>query len=109
MLCPSAIVVLLPSIDLVVNRRVWALRWPTSRRFSTAGPLLHHFYRFDLGGAAFLWRGDQMWNLNDLIDPASGWELLAAEGINNRGMIVGYGRLRAEIRSFLLVPRGRSW
>jgi probable HAF family extracellular repeat protein len=62
-----------------------------------------------LGGAAFLWRGDQMWNLNDLIDPASGWELLAAEGINNRGMIVGYGRLRGEIRSFLLVPRGRSW
>ena len=30
-------------------------------------------------------------NLNDLIDPASGWRLIEAEAINDSGQIVGYG------------------
>jgi len=45
MLWPSAIVVLLSSIDLDVNRRVWNPPWPDSR-LTTRAPL-HHFYRHD--------------------------------------------------------------
>lgn len=42
---------------------------------------------------AILWaRFGQALNLNDLIDPSLGWELLGAYAINDRGQIVGNGR-----------------
>lgn len=43
-------------------------------------------------------------NLNDLIDPNSGWFLTAARGINNQGQIVGAGRIGGETHAFLLTP-----
>ena len=45
-------------------------------------------------------------NLNDLLDPltGAGWELLSAEGINDRGQIAGTGRFDGENRAFLLTP-----
>jgi probable HAF family extracellular repeat protein len=54
--------------------------------------------------AAFLWEDGVMRDLNELIPEGSGWQLLAAEGINSSGAITGYGRLNGEIRSFLLTP-----
>jgi probable HAF family extracellular repeat protein len=54
--------------------------------------------------AAFLWDDGELFDLNDLVDPDSGWELLAAEAINNGGAITGYGRFAGQTRSFLLVP-----
>ncbi|MEX0641189.1 MAG: dockerin type I domain-containing protein [Pirellulales bacterium] len=40
----------------------------------------------------FIWdETDGLRNLNDLIDPASGWTLTRAQGINNSGQIVGQG------------------
>lgn len=58
-------------------------------------------------------------DLNDRIDPASGWELMAATGINNSGEIVGWGCKNAAVvgdacdnggpsfrRAFLLTPIG---
>jgi hypothetical protein len=48
-----------------------------------------------------------MHDLNDLVGPGSGWELRAAEGINDRGAITGYGRYAGETRAFLLVPAQR--
>lgn len=54
--------------------------------------------------AAFLWEDGEMIDLNDLVDPHSGWELLAAQAINEGGTITGYGRLDGQIRSFLLTP-----
>ena len=57
--------------------------------------------------AAFLWQNGTMYDLNDLVDSDTGWELLAAEGINNRGAITGYGRIDGQTRAFLLTPTGR--
>ena len=43
-------------------------------------------------------------NLNDLIDPSSGWILKEATCINNNGWIVGYGTYNDIDRAFLLTP-----
>lgn len=54
------------------------------------------------GGAAVLWREGEAYELNTLIPPGSGWQLLAAEGLNERGDIVGYGTYAGQTRAFLL-------
>lgn len=45
-------------------------------------------------------------NLNELIDPAAGWFLAIASGINDAGQITGYGSLNGEVRGFRLTPVG---
>lgn len=56
------------------------------------------------GGAAFLWEYGVITDLNTLIPADTGWELLAAQAINDNADIVGFGRLNGETRAFLLVP-----
>jgi probable HAF family extracellular repeat protein len=63
----------------------------------------HNFPSFN--GRAFVWQDGQMTDLNDLIAPDSGWVLRSAEGINNRGDIVGFGTYNGETRAFLLTVR----
>jgi probable HAF family extracellular repeat protein len=46
-------------------------------------------------------------DLNNLISPNSGWELIEARDINNQGQIVGYGYHGGQTRGFLLEPRPR--
>ncbi|MEO0452575.1 MAG: hypothetical protein AAFY98_00380 [Verrucomicrobiota bacterium] len=53
---------------------------------------------------AFLWDGQTLLNLNDLIDTESGWVLLRAEDINDQGWITGYGIKDGDVRGFLLKP-----
>jgi probable HAF family extracellular repeat protein len=55
---------------------------------------------------ALLWENGEVLDLNDLIPPGSGWTLESATAINERGQIVGRGRLGGEIRAFLLTPAG---
>ncbi|MEC4818543.1 MAG: DUF3466 family protein, partial [Scytonema sp. PMC 1069.18] len=43
-------------------------------------------------------------NLNNLIDPNSGWSLVEARAINDKGEIVGYGIYNNQNRAFLLQP-----
>jgi probable HAF family extracellular repeat protein len=45
-----------------------------------------------------------MMDLNNLIPTNSGWELMAARGINSAGQIVGYGMLAGHTNAFLLTP-----
>ncbi len=54
------------------------------------------------GGAAMLWRNGEAIDLNTLVPPGSGWVLQSAEGINERGDIVGYGSFKGQTRAFLL-------
>ena len=50
---------------------------------------------------AFLYTAaGQMVSLNDYVDPASGWTLEVATGINNRSEIVGYGSKGGLRRAF---------
>ncbi len=53
---------------------------------------------------AFHWEDGRMSDLNDRIDPASGWVLVRALGINDQGLIVGQGLWHGQARAFLLEP-----
>ncbi len=53
---------------------------------------------------AFFWQQGAMLDLNSLLPPDSGWQLIEARGINNDGMIVGTARINGESRAFLLIP-----
>ena len=55
---------------------------------------------------AFLWRGNILYDLNALIPAASGWVVEEARAINNKGQIVGSGRLNGQPHAFLLTPAG---
>jgi probable HAF family extracellular repeat protein len=53
---------------------------------------------------AFLWEDGVLTDLNDLLPPGSGWELMGAADINDEGVIVGYGDYNGETRAYLLAP-----
>jgi probable HAF family extracellular repeat protein len=54
---------------------------------------------------AFLYSaGAGMVDLNTLIDPLSGWELLDADDVNDAGQITGQGLINDEYHAFLLTP-----
>lgn len=53
---------------------------------------------------AFLWQNGKMVNLDQWIAPMSGWGLLVASRINNRGEILGRGYFHGYIHTFLLEP-----
>jgi probable HAF family extracellular repeat protein len=54
---------------------------------------------------AFLYAGGSgMVDLNTLIDPLSGWELLDAADINDAGQITGQGRIGGQFHAYLLTP-----
>jgi probable HAF family extracellular repeat protein len=46
--------------------------------------------------------------LNSLIDPALGWNLQVAAGINDRGQIAGYGGHNGLVHAFRLTPVART-
>lgn len=52
----------------------------------------------------FMWVNGTIRDLNSLISTNSGWELSEARDINNKGQIVGYGKLNGQTRAFLLTP-----
>ena len=76
-------------------------RWGQAAGFSTVDPAGPHSSNLDRDPAAkptadlhaFVASGGAMQDLNGMIDPASGWTLLQANGINDRGQIVGIGVL----------------
>jgi probable HAF family extracellular repeat protein len=54
---------------------------------------------------AVLWQDGGLIDLNTLIRTGSGWQLLSADGINDRGQIVGYGiSPNGSVHGFLLTP-----
>ncbi len=53
---------------------------------------------------AFLYIDGKMWDLNDLIQPNSGWTLEQGTSINDFGQIVGNGRFMDASRAFRLDP-----
>lgn len=53
---------------------------------------------------AFEYRGGKMYDLNQEIDPKSGWTLLAASAVNDAGQIVGLGIFHGQTHGFILTP-----
>jgi probable HAF family extracellular repeat protein len=58
--------------------------------------------------AAFLWQRGKMIDLNKAIPAGSGWLLLVASRINDKGEILGRGYLGGAIHAFLLEPERAS-
>lgn len=52
-----------------------------------------------------IWRDGGVFELQSLIDPASGWTLTSASGINNNGQIVGIGTRNGVAGTILLTPQ----
>ena len=50
---------------------------------------------------AFLWQAGTITNLNRLLPLGSGWELMEARGINDKGQIVGWGLTNNQEHGFL--------
>lgn len=59
---------------------------------------------------AFLYVDGELCDLNDLIPPNSGWRLIHATDLNNRGEITAYGSYQGQEGGLLLKPvkRGRN-
>jgi len=57
---------------------------------------------------AFLFDQGRMIDLNNLIDPSSGWVLRNATAINDRGQIAGSGLHKEKFPAFLLNPIAES-
>jgi probable HAF family extracellular repeat protein len=53
----------------------------------------------------FLFRGNRLHDLNELLEPGTGWEVIQALGINNHGEIIGIGSHVGQDRIVLLRPR----
>jgi probable HAF family extracellular repeat protein len=57
--------------------------------------------------AAFYWQDGVMSNLNELVPPGTGWDLLSARDISDDGEIVGLGIApNGQLHGFLLTPIG---
>jgi len=78
----------------------WSMAWAVN----TGGDIVGSSLVASGEPHAFLWKGGVMQDLNDLVDPASGWVLSAAYGINDAGVIVGDGFLNGAPRGFRLTP-----
>jgi probable HAF family extracellular repeat protein len=53
----------------------------------------------------FIYRDNRLHDLNEFLDPGTGWELLQALGINNHGEILAIGSCTGHDRIVLLRPR----
>lgn len=58
---------------------------------------------------AFLYLGNSMLDLNDLVPVDSGWTIRQARGINSSGQIVGFGTFEGRSRGFRLDLTGKVW
>jgi len=60
----------------------------------------------DIVGSGYLIKGDTRYELNSLIPPGSGWDLIYGSGINEAGQIVGGGLYNGSnyYHAFLLTP-----
>ena len=54
---------------------------------------------------AMMWSNGAEINLNSLIDPSLGWNLVIANAINNAGVIVGKGYIHGHWRGFVMTPK----
>lgn len=68
-------------------------------QFHTDNPLSTPIHR------PFILREGKMRDLNDFIDAHAGWTLQEANGINDKGQIVGTGQHNGKTCAFLLTPK----
>lgn len=98
-----------PGAGTPVDLGTLGFRHSRANDINERGEIVGHVTAFrgapTFGGRAVLWRAGDAVDLNELLPPGSPWVLHSAEGINDRGDVVGFGRLDGELRSFLLNVR----
>ena len=72
-----------------------------SRSINDLGQVVGSSQNSATSSTAYLYSGGVMTDLNSLIDPSSGWNLIAASCINNSGQIAGIGFNNGKLESFL--------
>lgn len=73
---------------------------------NSAGQVVGMSYSVSGPTHAFLWTADGgLVDLNQMLPPASGWNLMNATGINSHGQITGWGTKGGPQRAFLLTPQ----
>jgi probable HAF family extracellular repeat protein len=87
---------------------VAGLRFSRANAINVSGIIAGTASQFEgFSGRAFVWKDGQLADLNQRIPADSGWVLTSAEGINDRGQIVGFGTFQGQTRAFLLTPDRR--
>ena len=88
----------LGSIDGFPKTYVWGI--------SNAGQIAGNCSTADSSVShATIYRGGQLYDLNDLLPNDHGWDYLTiAFAVNDAGQITGYGRINGQFRGFLLTP-----
>ncbi|HZD93181.1 MAG TPA: hypothetical protein VE133_02945, partial [Candidatus Sulfotelmatobacter sp.] len=79
----------------------------TAEGISDKGQIVGTAYNSDFSDLhAFMWPSSttEGIDLNTLIPPDSGWELVIARGINNRGEITGGGFFNGTLHAYALIP-----
>lgn len=76
----------------------------TAYAINDAGIVVGTSYTGDGFERATIWIDGVASNLNDGIDPLVGWQLYAATGIDNDGVIVGIGEFDGALHAFMLLP-----
>ncbi|PYL10152.1 MAG: hypothetical protein DME33_01735 [Verrucomicrobia bacterium] len=79
----------------------------TAEGINEKGQIVGTAYNSDFSDFhAFMWpnSASQGIDLNALIPPDSGWELVVARGINNRGEITGLGLFNGTVHAYALIP-----
>lgn len=83
--------------------------WSRALDINDAGQVVGNARNAASQNRAFLWENGQMKDLNNLIPAGSGWALVSAEAINQRGQIVGFGVINGQTHAFLLTPLAYYW
>jgi len=81
--------------------------WSEARDLNDSGQVVGSSnidFNPDSDNHAFFYDGSTLHDLNNLIDPASGWVLWDAHGINSAGQITGMGLFGGHRRAYLLNP-----
>ncbi len=69
-----------------------------------SGIIVGHIYTQQIEMRAYLWKNGEAIDLNTRIPADSGWKLNYADGINNRGQIIGSGYYKGHQHGFVLTP-----
>ena len=76
----------------------------TAYAMNGTGTVVGASYTGDGFERATIWIDGAPYNLNDGIDPLIGWQLYAATGIDDDGVIVGIGEFDGGLHAFMLLP-----
>ena len=71
---------------------------------NSSGQIVGSSITADGAAHAFLRHDGNLVDLNTILTNGAGWELLSATAINDKGQIVGEGRINDAIHAFLLTP-----